>query len=103
MTQVLGENTHYSISNLTTIMQKKFNSQILASITPLTDFEQAQIRGGIKIACGCGDEKRKSVKVKKSPVVKSKLMAGLDICDCEEISIEEKPNTTSITTSIKPL
>jgi hypothetical protein len=102
MTQVLGENTHYSISNLTTIMQKKFNSQILASITPLTDYEQAQIRGGANLACGCGDEKRKSVKV-KTPVVKSKLMAGLEVCDCEEISTEEKPIATSVTKSIKPL
>jgi hypothetical protein len=90
MMQIMGENTHYSISNLTTIMQKKFNSQILASVTPLTDYEQTQITGGVNIACGCGDEKRKSVKVKKTPVVKSKLMAGLEICDHEDILTEEK-------------
>jgi hypothetical protein len=84
-------------------MQKKFNAQILASVKQLSNYEQAQIRGGVNLACGCGDEKRKSVKVKKTPVVKSKIMAGLEVCDCEEASTEDKSNTTSVTTSIKPL
>ena len=69
-------------------MQKKFNAQIRASLIPLSDYEQAQIKGGVSLspACGCGDEKRKSVKVKKLPVVKSKLASGVDLTNSEETS-----------------
>jgi hypothetical protein len=104
MVQISRENTYYSIFNLTTIMQKKFNAQILASVKQLSDYEQSQIRGGANLACGCGDEKRKSVKVKKTPVIKSKLMGEqLGVCDCEENSTEDKPNTSLVIKSIKTL
>jgi hypothetical protein len=79
-------------------MQKKFNSQIFASVKVLSDYEQTQIRGGANLACG-GDEKRKSVKVKKTPVVKSKLISGIDVCDCEEASMEVSTPTVSVSTN----
>ena len=80
-------------------MQKKFNSQILASVKQLSDYEQAQIRGGANLACGCGDEKRKSVKVKKTPV-KAKIMGNITDCDCEETSVEAKTPTVNVSSNV---
>ena len=67
-------------------MQKEFTIKSSAAIHSLSTYQQAQIRGG-SATCGCSDEKRRTIKIKKPPVTQALFVEPVDIADTPSVII----------------